>query len=164
MATQTQYYRYDALTRVLTAEPRYIVTLDGRTITNPMAEQYATLRDAYPKGEDAPLPEPQDGKVAVYGGYALGEGDRLWHKQWALVDAPPPPPRVWTPLSIKRACGERWSAVRAALEAAGIYEDFVMAQELREDDSAFQMGYQWAVTQYGKEAVDAVLAAAEGGV
>ena len=160
----TQYYRYNDLTRVLTAEPRYIVTLDGRTITNPTAEQYATLRDAYPKGEDAPMPEPQEGKVAVYGGYALGEGDHLWHKQWVLVDAPPPPPRVWTPLSIKRACGERWSAVRAALEAAGIYEDFVMAQELREDDSAFQMGYQWAVTQYGKEAVDAVLAAAEGGI
>ena len=106
MATQTQYYRYNALTRVLTAEPRYIVTIDGRTIVNPTAEQYATLRDAYPKGEDAPMPEPQEGKVAVYGGYALGETDNLWHKQWALVDAPPPPPRRWTRLAIETALAQ----------------------------------------------------------
>lgn len=159
----TTYYKYNELTRILTAEPRYIVLADGTTITNPTAEQYATLRDAYPKGADDPLPEPQEGKIVAYGGYALGEDDK-WHKQWVLVDAPPPPPRRWTPLSIKRACGERWSAVHAALEAAGIYEDFVMAQELREDDSAFQMGYQWAVQNYGQEAVDAVLAAAEGGI
>jgi hypothetical protein len=157
----TTYYRYNALTRVLTAEPRYIVLADGSVLTNPSASQYATLRDAYPRGADAPQ-NPPEGKVAGYAAYALGE-DKEWHRQWAYDDAPPPPPRVWTPLSIKRACGERWSAVRAALEAAGIYEDFVMAQELREDDSAFQMGYQWAVTQYGKETVDAVLAAAEGG-
>lgn len=86
----TTYYRYNALTRVLTAEPRYIVTIDGRTIVNPTAEQYVSLRDAYPKGEDAPLPEPQEGKVVEYGGYALGETDHLWHKQWTLVDAPVP--------------------------------------------------------------------------
>ena len=101
----TTYYRYNALTRVLTAEPRYIVTLDGTKITNPTAEQYATLRDAYPKGEDAPMPEPQEGKVAVYGGYALGE-DGKWRKQWVLVDAPPPPPRRWTRLAIETALAQ----------------------------------------------------------
>jgi hypothetical protein len=87
----TTYYRYNPLTRALTEEPRYIVTLDGRTIVNPTAAQYATLRDAYPKGADDPLPEPQEGKVVEYGGYALGESDRLWHKQWIVADAPPPP-------------------------------------------------------------------------
>ena len=157
----TTYYRYNPLTRTLKAEPRYIVLADGSVLTNPSAAQYADLRDAYPRGADAPQETPE-GKVAVYGGYELGE-DSKWHKQWAYEDAPPPPPRVWTPLSIKRACGERWAAVRAALEAAGIYEDFVMAQELRDDDDAFKMGYQWAVQNYGQEAVDAVLAAAEGG-
>jgi hypothetical protein len=38
MATTT-YYTYNELTRVLTAEPRYIVTIDGTTIVNPKAEQ-----------------------------------------------------------------------------------------------------------------------------
>ena len=100
------YYRYNALTRILTAEPRYIVLADRTTITNPTAEQYATLRDAYPKGEDAPMPEPQEGKIVAYGGYALGEGDHLWHKQWTLVDAPPPPPRRWTRLAIETALAQ----------------------------------------------------------
>ena len=72
----TTYYRYNATTRVLTAEPRYIVLIDGTTIVNPSAEQYASLRDAYPKGADAPMPEPQDGKVVEYGGYALGEDSK----------------------------------------------------------------------------------------
>lgn len=99
------YYRYNALTRALTAEPRYIRTADGRTIVNPTTAQYAELRDAHPKGADDPLPEPQEGKVAVYGGYALGE-DNKWHKQWVLVDVPPPPPRRWTRLSIKTALAQ----------------------------------------------------------
>ena len=85
----TTYYRYNDLTRVLTAEKNYIVTADGATIVNPFAEQYATLRDAYRKGEDAPRPEPQEGKVVEYAGYELGE-DHLWHKQWVLVDVPQP--------------------------------------------------------------------------
>ena len=84
------YYRYNALTHILTAEPRYIRTADGRTIVNPTAEQYAELRDAYPKGEDAPMPTPPEGKVVEYGGYAFCESDHLWHKQWVVVDAPPP--------------------------------------------------------------------------
>lgn len=86
----TTYYRYNALTRVLTAEPNYIKTADGATIVNATAEQYAELRDAYPKGEDSPQPEPQEGKKVEYAGYELGETDHLWHKQWTLVDVPQP--------------------------------------------------------------------------
>lgn len=71
------------------------------------------------------------------------------------------PVRTWTPLAIKRACGERWPAVKAALEAAGIYEDFVMAQELLENDPAFMQGVAWARQEYGDAAVDAVLDDAE---
>ena len=68
--------------------------------------------------------------------------------------------RSWTPLAIKRACGERWPEVKTALQAADIYEDFIMAQELREDDPAFLQGRAWAEAQYGAETVEAVLAAA----
>ena len=84
------YYRYNALTRILNAEPNYIVLADGATIVNPSAAQYAELREAYPKGEDAPMPTPPEGKVVEYGGYELGESDHMWHKQWVVVDAPPP--------------------------------------------------------------------------
>lgn len=70
------------------------------------------------------------------------------------------PVRSWTPLAIKRACGDRWPALKAALEAAGIFEDFLMAQELLEDDPAFMQGVAWARQEYGDAAVDAVLDAA----
>lgn len=71
-----------------------------------------------------------------------------------------PVPRRWTPLAIKRACGERWATLKAALVDADLYEDFMMAQELVETDAAFARGYAWAVAQYGAEAVEAILSAA----
>lgn len=136
----TQYYKYDPLTRVLTAEPRYIRTADGRTIVNPAAEQYATLRDAYKKGDDAPMPT-QEGKVAVYNGYELGE-DNLWHKQWTLVDAPPPPPRRWTRLSIKTALAQAGmlAAARTYLSATDIADGY-SAWEALTDCDYIEEGY-----------------------
>lgn len=138
----TTYYRYNALTRVLTAEQRYIVTIDGRTIVNPTAEQYATLRDAYPKGADAPMPEPQEDKVVEYGGYTLGESDHLWHKQWVLVDAPPPPLRRWTRLSIKTALAQSGmlAAARQYLSAIEIATDY-SAWEALTDCDYIEEGY-----------------------
>lgn len=137
----TTYYQYNALTRVLKAEPRYIVTLDGCTIVNPAAEQYATLRYAYPKGEDAPMPEPQDGKVVEYGGYALGE-DSKWHKQWTLVDAPTPPPRTFSKLRIVAALTNAgvWDAVKKLLIERGFYDLFLAAQDFAEDNEHFDQG------------------------
>lgn len=84
-----------------------------------------------------------------------GTCERTYSIAWRRVA-----PRTWTPLAIKRACGDRWPAVRAALQAADIYEDFVMAQELRADDPAFRRGYEWACATYGTNMVDAVLEAA----
>lgn len=135
----TTYYRYNELTRVLTAAPRYIVLADRTTIVNPTAEQYASLRDAYPKGEDAPLPEPQEGKVVEYGGYALGETDHLWHKQWTLMDAPPPPPRTFSKLRIVAALTKAgvWAQVKAYIEQAGLYDLYLAAQDFREDNEYF---------------------------
>ena len=71
-----------------------------------------------------------------------------------------PPVQKWTPLAIKRACGDKWPVVKGALEANGLYEDFSLAQELREDDPAFQRGVAWAKAEYGEEVVEAVLAEA----
>lgn len=157
----TTYYRYNALTRVLTAEPRYIVTIDGRTIVNPTAEQYATLRDAYPKGEDAPLPEPQEGKVVEYGGYTLGESDRLWHKQWTLVDAPPPPPRTFSKLRIVAALTRAgvWANVKQYIIDADLYDLYLAAQDFSEDNEYFTQGRTQLQTALGwtDEQVETIL-------
>ena len=101
-----------------------------------------------------PKPEAQSNEVWRVTAYDFGGGcaTQRWTCSWRKVE-----PRTWTPLAIKRACGARWPTVKAALQQADIYEDFVMAQEIREDDDAFQRGYAWAVGQYGKEAVDRVL-------
>ena len=75
---------------------------------------------------------------------------------YALCDVPDGV-RSWTPLAIKRTCGGLWESLKAALQEAGIYEDFVMAQELREDDEVFARGVARARELFGDEAVDAVL-------
>lgn len=155
------YYRYNALTRILTAEPRYIVLADRTTITNPTAEQYASLRDAYPKGADDPLPEPQEGKMVEYGGYALGE-DGKWHKQWVVVDAPPPPPRTFSKLRIVAALMQAnvWTQVKHYIEQAGLYDLYLAAQEFAEDNVYFTQGKAQLQTALGwtDEQVEAVLA------
>ena len=171
MATKTQYFKYNALTRALTAEPRYIVTLDGATIVNPSAEQYATLRDAYQKGEDSPKPTPQEGKVVEYGGYALGD-DKKWHKQWTLVDAPPPPPRRWSRLSIKTALAQAdmLAAARTYLSGVEVATGYT-AWEALTDCDYIEEGYggdeRWNVILDGaanalgktREEIDAFLGA-----
>jgi hypothetical protein len=161
----TTYYTYNPLTRVLTAEPRYIVTIDGATIVNPAAEQYAELRDAYQKGEDSPMPDPQDGKVVEYGGYALGESDHIWHKQWMLVDAPPPPPRRWSRLSIKTALAraDMLAAARAYLSGVEVATGYTAWEALTDCDYV-EEGYpnaaRWsaildgAAAAFGKERAD----------
>lgn len=157
------YYKYNALARVLTAEPRYIVTIDGRTIVNPTAAQYSELRDAYPKGDDAPMPEPQEGKVVVYGGYALGE-DNKWHKQWVIVDAPPPPPRTFSKLRIVSALTNAgvWAQVKQYIEREGLYDLYLAAQDFREDNEYFTQGKAKLQTALGwtDEQVEAILSAA----
>ena len=161
------YYCYNALTRILTAEPNYIVLSDGATIANPSAEQNAALRDAYPKGEDAPMPTPPEGKVVEYGGYELGESDHLWHKQWVVVDALPPPPRTFSKLRIVAALTQAgvWDAVKQLLIERGFYDLFLAAQDFREDNEYFEQGKDalQAALGWSDAQVEHVLAAAEGG-
>jgi len=146
------------INNTLNPAPRAI-RIGGAVVCNPTAAQYAQA-GYYPIVDERPT--CADGYHAVAVGWETRDG--AIHRVYEAVQDPPPPPRSWTPLAIKRACGERWATVRDALQTRGIYEDFMMAQELRDDDSAFVQGYNWAVSEFGAEVVDAVLAAAEGGV
>ena len=103
-----------------------------------------------------------DGKTYTTGTVFLGSMGNVsdWTEisESEIPETPESPgTRMWTPLSIKRACGERWEDVKAALQRAGLYDDFVMAQVLREDDETFRAGYEMAVQAYGKETVDGIL-------
>lgn len=158
------YYRYDALTRTLKAEPNYIVLADGATIVNPTAEQYATLRDAYQKGEDAPMPTPPDGKVVEYGGYELGDSDHLWHKQWVVADAPPPPPRTFSKYRLVGAlmAANVWTQVKSWIESKpGAYDLYLAAEDISEDEPLLKDGIAEVKELLGwtDEDVERVLAA-----
>ena len=136
------------------------VVIDGRQRLHPSPEQAAAL-GAYPRNDTYyPTDDPPEGKMwQRAAGYTVRDG--RWCAKYEAVDIPPPPPRSWTPLSIKRACGsERWPILKSALEALGFYDEFLMAQEIREDDPSFAQGYEWAVAQFGKETVDEILASA----
>lgn len=158
------YYSYNPLTRILTAEPNYIVLADGATIANPSAEQNAALRDAYPKGEDSPMPTPPEGKVVEYGGYELGDGDHLWHKQWAVVDAPTPLPRTFSKYRLVSALMAEnvWPQVKAWIESVpDAYDLYLAAEDISEDEPLLKDGIAEVKKLLGwtDAQVEAVLAA-----
>lgn len=153
----TYYYIYNEQTKGLTLAPRVITMPDGSHIANPTAAQYAAIC-AYPRAADDTMPVTPQDKVAVPDGWQLCDG--AWQRTWRFVDRPQTV-RTWTRLSLIRACGEMWPEVKAALVNAGLYDEFIGADEIREDDPAFRRGAEWARGSYGDEAVDAILAAAE---
>ena len=56
--------------------------------------------------------------------------------------APPvPAPKRYSKLKVIRAFGEGWEAKKLELEHAGLYDQFVAAQFLAEDDPAFAAVY-----------------------
>lgn len=103
--------------------------------------------------------------------YAVATG----YIEYALTSLPPiprigrlyevrrvePPPRRWTPRSLYVAFGDRREEVKAALVAAGYWDEFVMSQVIDESNQNFAAGYNLACAKFGKEAVDAILASAE---
>ena len=57
--------------------------------------------------------------------------------QWVVDDNPPP--QRYSKLALKRALADMglWSQVKAAIEGAGRWDDFVFAQDLSDDDPDF---------------------------
>ena len=126
----------------------------------PTAEMYAKADDGpWLPIEDRP-PTPDTKHYAVPAEYYEEAGKVK--RRYVIRPIEPPKPRIrkWTPLAIKRALmvAEKWDEVKVMVETAGLYEDFVMAQVIAENDDAFKTGYAQAVEMYGKETVDALLA------
>ena len=127
----TQYYTYNSETNRLTAVHGPLCTARG-WVPTPTAQEWAAidkdqLKCAYPRGNATP-PTPPEGKIAVQDGYALTNGE--WIPQWRYEDAPAPPPRKWSRLSIKTAL-----AVAGKLPVA---EAFLSSVEVAPDYSAWQ--------------------------
>ena len=91
----------------------------------------------------------------------LAGEDRKWHKQWTLVDAPPPPPRTFSKLRIVAALTKAgvWSQVKAYIEQAGLYDLYLAAQDFAEDNEYFTQGKTALQSALGwtDEQVEAIL-------
>jgi len=85
-------------------------------------------------------PAPASGMVwqASTPPYALVDGVSTPQGHWVVDDTPQPPAR-YSKLKLKRALSDMglWGAVKAAIEDAGRWDDFVLAQELSDDDPDF---------------------------
>ena len=70
--------------------------------------------------------------------YALVDGVSVPQGQWVVDDTPQPPQR-YSKLKLKRALSDMglWGAVKAAIEDAGRWDDFVLSQDLSDDDPDF---------------------------
>ena len=89
----------------------------------------------------APQPTPPSfGMVwqAATPPYALVDGLSTPQGQWVADDTPQPPTR-YSKLKLKRALSDMglWATVKAAIEDAGRWDDFVIAQDLSDDDPDF---------------------------
>ena len=84
-------------------------------------------------------PAPSAGMVwqASTPPYALVDGVSTPQGQWVVDDNPAP--QRYSKLALKRALSDMglWGAVKAAIEDAGRWDDFVLAQDLSDDDPDF---------------------------
>ena len=125
------------------------------TKPRPSAEDYRS--EGYlPASHEGPGPAPE-GFHWVFSGWSDEGG--VVHRTYSAVEDPPPAPRRWSSLSIKRALEGRgrWETVKSVLDAAARYDDFMMADYIAVDDDAFKAARRQAVSLYGEEDVAAFL-------
>ena len=142
----TQYYTYNPDTKRLTPVHGPLRTARG-FVPTPTREEWASidkdpLKCAYPKADDV-APIPPAGKIARTDGYELQYGE--WHRTFVIVDAPHPPPRKWSRLSIKTALATAGmlSAARTYLSAVEIATGY-SAWEALTDCDYIEEGYPTA--------------------
>ena len=81
----------------------------------------------------------QNGRVSFIAGEPPAELMRSLG--WEEYTPPPPPPKRYSKLKVIRALGDGWGEYKAGLEANRLYDEFMAAQFLAEDDPAFAAVY-----------------------
>lgn len=154
--------------------------LYGAMVTNPKAEHFAALNAEREKEGKPPYlpivenpPQTDAAHYAVPTGWELHEpydiaDERCWLRVYEVRAYPPPPPRVFSKLRIVAALTSAgvWDAVKQLLIERSLYDLFLAAQDFAEDNEYFTQGKAalQAALGWTDEQVEAVLAAAEGGI
>ena len=104
----------------------------------------------------------KDGVIYQGGGVVIGKmryldptPEQFIAAGWERYTPPPVPPvpKRYSKLKVIRALGDGWAAKKAQLEAAGLYDQFVAAAFLAEDDPAFAPVYA-SLTDEEREILD----------
>lgn len=150
----TRYYTLDSTANDLV--PLVLpVAVDGRLVLHPSPAQAAALGACPRADDDAPAPTPPEGKVAVPDSWEVRDGK--WVRTWRYEDAPPPPPRRWSRLSIKTALAQAGllSQVLAYLAQVEIATGYSAAEALQDCDyieEGFPTAERWGALLDGAAA------------
>lgn len=141
----TRYYTLNPATNDL-ALLELPVAIDGHQRLHPSPAQAAAL-GAYPRNDNAPAPTPPEGKIAVPDSWEVQDGE--WVRTYRYEDAPPPPPRRWSRLSIKTALAQAGllSQALAYLAQVEIATGYSAAEALQDCDyieEGFPTAERWS--------------------
>lgn len=143
------------------------VTVDGRLVLNPNAEQYAAAGWLPVVNNPAPSDAPE-GKHYEFRSYEVAGGEI--RRVYALVDDPPPAPRRFSKLRLYAAIAQHglWGRLEEWLKAQTVegldaYTAFLLAQDISDDHPLFAPLYAAAKATLGVDdaTAEAILAAAE---
>jgi len=133
--------------------------INGRTILAPKATHYAKA-GYLPLSYERPVDPPED-KHYERTDKIEPNGDGGYRWVYALVDNPPPAPRVFSKLKCVAALIEAgvWNEVKDYIEGAGLYDLYLAAQDFREDNPYFTSGKAQLMTSLGwtEEQAEALL-------
>jgi hypothetical protein len=152
-----KYFTFNTKTRDL-VPLELPIAVDGQLVLHPSPAQAAQFA-AYPINPSVNPPTPPEGKIAVPDSWEVVDGE--WVRTWRWEDAPPPPPRRWSRLSIKTALAqaEMLAAARAYLSAVEIATGYTAWEALTDCDyieEGFPTAERWgalldgAATALGK--------------
>lgn len=134
--------------------------LGGRDYIHPTAEDYAKA-GYLPLSPDYPV-DPPEGKHYEQTDKIEPNGENGYRWVYALVDNPPPAPRVFSKLKCVAALMEAgvWQEVKGYIEGAGLYDLYLAAQDFREDNPYFVSGKAQLMASLGwtEEQAEALLA------
>jgi hypothetical protein len=140
------------------------IYVDGKPLANPTREMY--LAQGQKPFVESKAPAAKSGMHYVRSGWTEQQAAII--PKWRLVADPPPRPRTFSKFKIVAALmdAEAWDQVKAYIEQNGLYDLYLAAQEFSEDNEYFVQGKAALQQALGwtDEQVEAVLAAAEGGV
>lgn len=136
------------------------LVIDGHTILAPKAVHYRAA-GYLPLSYEYPV-DPPEGKHYERTDKIEPNGDGGYRWVYALVDDPPPAPRVFSKLKCVAALMEAgvWQEVKGYIEGAGLYDLYIAAQDFREDNPYFVSGKAQLMASLGwtEEQAEALLA------